>query len=66
MQQPNRELSVEERWLYAIQHLKNACKLLEGEMTDSTLTNSKGESSRKFSIEFNDIFGITSAEESAE
>ena len=58
MQQPtNRELSIEERWLFAIQQLQNVCKLLDGEMTDSTLVNSKGETSRKFSIEFQDVFG---------
>ena len=64
MQQPtNRELSMEERWLFAIQQLQNVCKLLDGEMTDSTLVNSKGETSRKFSIEFQDVFG---GEETAE
>ena len=64
MQQPtNRELSIEERWLFAIQQLQNVCKLLDGEMTDSTLVNSKGETSRKFSIEFQDVFG---GEETAE
>ena len=64
MQQPtNREPSIEERWLFAIQQLQNVCKLLDGEMTDSTLVNSKGETSRKFSIEFQDVFG---GEETAE
>ena len=67
MQQPtNRELSVEERWLFAIQQLQNVCKLLDGDMTDSVLTNSKGECSRKFSIEFKDIFKVAEEEESAE
>ena len=56
-QQPKRELSKDERWMFAIQQLQNVCKLLDGEMTDSTLVNSKGETSRKFSIEFQDVFG---------
>ena len=61
-QQPKRELTKDERWLHAIQQLKNICQLLDGELTDSTLVNSKGETSRKFSIEFQDVFGPEDAE----
>ena len=55
-------MTVDERWYFALTQVKNAAKLLGGELTQSTVSNSKGEQTLKLTIEYKDIHEKENAE----